>query len=90
MVIWQSVNPQLSLVTTMSIEKKTIDLLQLVKDIYQKHNKAAALRNLANKLTFFLILLGALLLWKCYLVMTEELAVMLITANKSTYFALAP
>ena len=50
MVIWQSVNPQLPLTSTMSIEKKIRDLLQLVKDINQNHNKAAAKRNLANKL----------------------------------------
>ena len=49
MVIWQSVNPRLPLLSTMSIEKKIRDLPQLVKDINQKHNKAAAKRNLANK-----------------------------------------
>ena len=50
MVIWQSVNQRLPLIPTMSIEKKIRDLLQSVKDINRKHNKAAAKRNLANKL----------------------------------------
>ena len=40
--------------------------------------------------TAFLVLLGAPVLWKSYRVMTEESTVMLITANKSTSFALAP
>ena len=48
--IWQSVNPRLPLISTLSIEKKIRELLQLVKDINQKYNKAAAKRNLANKL----------------------------------------
>ena len=43
-------SPRLRLISTKSIEKKVGDLLQLVKDINQKHNKAAAKRNLANKL----------------------------------------
>ena len=50
MGIWQSVNPRLPLLSTLSIEKKIRNLLQLVKDINQKHNKAAAKRNLADKL----------------------------------------
>ena len=50
MGIWQSVNPWLPLIFTFSIKKKIRNLLQLVKDINQKHNKAAAKRNLANKL----------------------------------------
>ena len=50
MVIWQLVNPRLRLISTKSIEKNVRDLLQLVKDINRKHNKAAAKRNLANKL----------------------------------------
>ena len=50
MSIWQSVNPRLPLISTLSIEKKIRDLLQLVKDINRKHSKAAAKRNHANKL----------------------------------------
>ena len=50
MVIWQAVNPRLRLISTKSIEKKIEYLLQLVKDINRKHNKAAAKQNLANKL----------------------------------------
>ena len=50
MGIWQSVNPRIPLLSTVSIEKKIKDSLQLVKDINRKHNKAAAKRNLADKL----------------------------------------
>ena len=50
MGIRQSVNSRLPLISTLSIKKEIRDLLQLVKDINQKHNKAAAKRNLANKL----------------------------------------
>ena len=52
MGIWQSVNLQLPLIPTLSIakRKKIRDLLQLVKDINQKHNEAAAKRNLGSKL----------------------------------------
>ena len=49
MGIWQSVNPRLPLLSTLSIEEKIRDLLQLVKDINRKHNEAAAKRNLADK-----------------------------------------
>ena len=50
MGIWQSVNPRSPSISTLSIEKKIRNLLQLVKDIKRKHNKVAAKRNLANKL----------------------------------------
>ena len=42
MGIWQSASPRLPLISTLSIEKKIRDLLQLVKDMNQNHNKAAA------------------------------------------------
>ena len=90
MGIWQSVNPRLPLISTLPIKKKIRDLLQLVKDINRKRNKAAAKRNLADKLDSLVILLGAPVLWRCYRTMTEESTVMLINANKSTYFPLAP
>ena len=48
-VIWQSVNLRLHLISTKSTKKMIRNLLQLVKDINRKHNKAAAKRNLANK-----------------------------------------
>ena len=48
--IWHSVNLRLPLLSTLAIEKKIRDLLQLVKDINRKHNKTAAKRNLADKL----------------------------------------
>ena len=81
MGIWQSVNPRLPLISTLSIEKKIRDLLQLVKDINRKHYKAAVKRNLAYKLDSLFDINGAPVLWKCYHVMTEESTVMLITAN---------
>ena len=90
MVIWQFVNPLLPLISTMSMEKKITDVLQLVKDINPKHDKLQQNEILLTNQTAFLILLGASALWECYRVMTEESTVMLITANKSTCFAIAP
>ena len=49
MGIWQSVNPRLPLISTLSVEKK-MRFAAVGKNINRKHNKAAAKRNLAKKL----------------------------------------
>ena len=92
MGIWQSVNARLPLLSSIHLinQKKDKRFAAVGKDINRKHNKAAAKRNFADKLDSLFDIDGALVLWKCYRVMTEELTVMLITANKSTFFALAP
>ena len=90
MGIWQSVNPRLPLISTLSVEKKIRDLLQLVKISTKNTIKLLQNEILRTNSTAFLILLGAPVLWKCYRVMTGESIVMLITTNKSTSFALAP